>query len=954
MRYILICISFWVVVASLCVKAEHPAASKITKVTKSENDSREYRYLTLTNSLRVLLISDPQAEKSAAAINIHVGSHQDPKGRLGLAHLLEHMLLLGTEKYPDAHDYQDFISQHGGTNNAFTGNENTAYYFDVTHAALESSLDRFAEAFVTPTFNPNNIEQELQSINAEYLANIMDDGRREWDVYATQFNANHPASNFSIGNLETLGDEDNKNIRDDLIAFFQNYYSANLMSLAVLSNRKLDELQKMVEHRFVQIPNTNKVISGDYPNLFKSQSLPLSLNVKSVKEVRQLSVVFPVPSYANRYQTKPWSYFARLLGSEAPGSILALLKSLGWAESLSVGEIYSSRRDSLVALNINFTKEGVKARDQIVSVVFDVINNISARGITEWRFAELQQMAELNFRYSEKKSPVETVTALAQAVQDYPAVSVLWGKYAYTSFDEPLLKKALSYLREDNVFVSLRAPEVPTDERSPFYQAAFSVNAGIADILQLKPPYHQRLSLPERNIFIPKNMALKTQSILAVQDDQKKRNLPVLVTNNDQLKMWFMQDKVFRLPKAELNVRFKLPTLNHSLENAARAQLFSALICDQLNEYAYPARLAGLEFTFNANARGLELKVSGYSDKHSLLVSKIFAAIAQAEFDPKRFAKLKESLIRDWRDEDKDLPSNVLAKKVPRLQLLPYWGVKEYIDLLQATNFDAFNQFAQGILRGARIDALLFGNLYEQDAIKLSALMEHKLLQKKSNRLPQLAKVLRPENDNDKSWLYSYPIEHNDHVAELYVQAQGPYVEDSAHMQLITHILAPKFLNELRTEKQLGYIVEVYSLPIRGVEGSFFVVQSPNVNAEALIGEISRFLAAAAAQLTDSFEENKAALIAQLGQRPLSLAAQSDEYWQSILLNDTDFNRQQKLVTAVGKITPESINKYYEIVFLQKKRRLWLIGEKINNAAEYDSILNVAEYQKKMQGYLSP
>ncbi|MEM7691790.1 MAG: insulinase family protein, partial [Pseudomonadota bacterium] len=69
---------------------------------KSPNDEFAYRYIVLDNGLRALLISNPQTPKAAASLDVEVGSGDNPKDRAGLAHFLEHMLFLGTEKYPDA------------------------------------------------------------------------------------------------------------------------------------------------------------------------------------------------------------------------------------------------------------------------------------------------------------------------------------------------------------------------------------------------------------------------------------------------------------------------------------------------------------------------------------------------------------------------------------------------------------------------------------------------------------------------------------------------------------------------------------------------------------------------------------------------------------------------------------------------------------------------------------
>lgn len=87
---------------------------------QSPNDDNAYRLITLENGLKALLISDPDAPKAAAALDVYVGSGDNPRGRGGLAHFLEHMLFLGTEKYPDPAEYERFITEHGGNRNAFT------------------------------------------------------------------------------------------------------------------------------------------------------------------------------------------------------------------------------------------------------------------------------------------------------------------------------------------------------------------------------------------------------------------------------------------------------------------------------------------------------------------------------------------------------------------------------------------------------------------------------------------------------------------------------------------------------------------------------------------------------------------------------------------------------------------------------------------------------------------
>ncbi|CAI7864990.1 unnamed protein product [Closterium sp. NIES-53] len=105
-------------------------------------DQRQYEALELPNGLTVLLISDPETDKAAAAMDVGVGSLSDPDDAPGLAHFLEHMLFYASEKYPIEDSYSDFLNKHSGRSNAYTAAENTNYQFDVAAEFLDEALDR--------------------------------------------------------------------------------------------------------------------------------------------------------------------------------------------------------------------------------------------------------------------------------------------------------------------------------------------------------------------------------------------------------------------------------------------------------------------------------------------------------------------------------------------------------------------------------------------------------------------------------------------------------------------------------------------------------------------------------------------------------------------------------------------------------------------------------------------
>ena len=88
-------------------------------------DETETKTFTLDNGLKVILVSNPKYNISAASMNVKVGSLSDPEDAQGLAHFLEHLLFLGTEKYPDVEDYKMYLSNNGGYSNAYTAEDHT-------------------------------------------------------------------------------------------------------------------------------------------------------------------------------------------------------------------------------------------------------------------------------------------------------------------------------------------------------------------------------------------------------------------------------------------------------------------------------------------------------------------------------------------------------------------------------------------------------------------------------------------------------------------------------------------------------------------------------------------------------------------------------------------------------------------------------------------------------------
>lgn len=373
---------------------------RVNDIAKSQQDNRDYRGLQLSNGLKVLLVSDPTTDKAAAALTVDVGHMSDPDNIPGLAHFCEHMLFLGTEKYPNENAYSTYLSENGGTSNASTYADNTKYYFDVVHNQLDGALDRFAQFFIAPLFTPSATDREINAVNSEHEKNLATDVWRIRQVNKSLADSSHPYSKFGTGNSKTLCDDPKQagiDVRNELLKFHDKWYSANIMCLSVYGREPLDELEAMVIPRFSAIVNKN-VESPRWPNHpFLPEHYATKLSIVPVKDSRSLTITFPtgdldqyykagvsewsqkkvfwLPTVINffRFALQPEQYLSHLIGHEGRGSILSELRSRGWSNSLLAGHSTSARGFGFFDIMVDLTKDGFDNIDEITKIIFQVI-----------------------------------------------------------------------------------------------------------------------------------------------------------------------------------------------------------------------------------------------------------------------------------------------------------------------------------------------------------------------------------------------------------------------------------------------------------------------------------------------------------------------------------------------------------------------------------------------------
>lgn len=868
------------------------------KISKSPNDKRQYDALTLDNKLRVLLISDPTTDKSAASLDVNIGSADDPSEYEGLAHFLEHMLFLGTKKYPEPDAYQKYINQHGGSHNAYTSLENTNYFFDIQPDYFEEALNRFSEQFTHPLFNEEYVEREVNAVHSEYTSKVKDDGRRFFSVLKEAFATEHPYNSFSVGNLETLKEKDGQSLRETLLDFYHQHYSANQMTLVILGKEPLPQLKKWAVSKFSSIPNHDRQSKNISTDFFEPGFLPAKLEIESVMDKRSMMIAFPIQSSSLYPYSQPISYLANLIGHEGKGSLLSTLKQERLVDSLSAGSEFDTQLKEMFLIRMSLTADGLAQQQKILEIVFSYLKILKAEGIKKRYFDEQATMLRIGFDYQEKSEPIHYVGALSRALHTTEPNELLIKPYALKKFNPDLYKNYLNALTPDNMLVTINANSIQGNNSTKWYDTPFNIIKFDESKLSrlYNPPTFSSLSLPEPNIFIPEKTNLLSTEI---------NSKPELLLKADGLELWHHSDASFGTPKSNLFLTIRSPETVKSPQSLNMTEILVALLKDALNEFSYPAYLAGLHYELYNHMRGITIKISGYSDRQSILLSKVINSLKFQSFTHERFDIIKERLSRKLNNAKDRKPFQQAISKAQNLLITPSWSEQERIAALASLELKDVELFRSSFLSKLDIAILSSGNTSRATSLNISQLVSTLLLDSATTTSVSRAKIIKLPSNQHK--LARFSIEHNDTGFIHYVQGANTSYKERAQLMLLSQIISSDYYNQLRTEKQLGYIVFATSFELLEVPGLAFIVQSPNTPGDALQQETNDFLSEALTIVEEldanNLSNHKNAVISKLTKSDNTLYERTNRFWKDIDVSNVSFDTEKQLSKEVEKLS---------------------------------------------------
>ncbi|DAZ92511.1 TPA: hypothetical protein N0F65_012741 [Lagenidium giganteum] len=524
-------------------------------------DDREFSHMVLPNGLEVLVISDPVTESASAAMDVRVGSHSEPDAIPGLAHFCEHMLFLGTQKYPDENSYHAFLSAHGGSSNAFTAARDTNYYFDVSAKHLHEALDRFAQFFVAPLFTASATEREINAVDSENTNYLQDDWWRINQVHHSLGNKQHPFHRYAIGNVETLSTTPKAqgiDIRDALLKFYNEYYSASIMKLVVYGKEDVATLRRWVKELFAGVRTTGRTKPVFTSMPFTPDQLPRRLEVVPVKDLKIIGLVWQFPSL--RQPSGPTQQHATVIshfvGHEGQGSLLSYLKNKKWVDSITAGIEEEQDEYAIFLFNAEVTAEGMNHLEEIVVAVFQYIRLLLTSPLERWVFEEMERLAVMHFLFQSKQRPINYTSTVAMNMQNYDKQHYLSQGLLDYPYEEGHVKALLELMspQKMKLLIVSNALESVCDSEERWYGTKYRDLPVDADLLKRLENCgtNDCFALPPPNDLVSDNFELIDAAKLTVAPT----NAPRLVRDDNYCRVWYKPDVHFKKPRTHISLSF--------------------------------------------------------------------------------------------------------------------------------------------------------------------------------------------------------------------------------------------------------------------------------------------------------------------------------------------------------------------------------------------------------------
>ena len=273
----------------------------------------------LANGLEVVVIPDHRTPVVTHMIWYRNGSADDPAGKSGIAHFLEHLMFKGTHAHPQG-EFSNVVAELGGQENAFTSLDYTAYYQRVAREHLGTMMALEADRMTNLVLSDEIVDPERDVVLEERRMRVeTDPGSQLGEALSAALFTHHPYGKPIIGwmhEIEGLG-------REDALAFYRRFYTPENAILVVAGDVGTDEVRRLAQDTYGRIPARGEAPVRVRPQEPESRAQRLVSLADPKVEQPVLQRTWLVPSYATAEpgEAEALDVLLQIMGANATGRL---------------------------------------------------------------------------------------------------------------------------------------------------------------------------------------------------------------------------------------------------------------------------------------------------------------------------------------------------------------------------------------------------------------------------------------------------------------------------------------------------------------------------------------------------------------------------------------------------------------------------------------------------------
>ena len=361
-------------------------------VRAASQEDVDVTHFVLGNGLEVVVIPDHRVPVVTQMVWYRVGSADEPPGKSGIAHFLEHLMFKGTEKNP-AGKFSQVLATIGGQENAFTTADYTGYYQRVAREYLPLVMEFEADRMTGLVLTDANVLPELDVVLEEYNMRVANspDARLREQVEAALF-LNHPYGRPVIG----WHHEIKKLNREDALTFYRHYYTPNNAIVVIAGDVTADEVKALAEKNYGKVARRSEIGPRTRPQEPEhTAARQVTLADPRATPSLQRAYLAPSDSTAKPGEAEALEVLAHILGGGSNSRLQrALVEDRGLANS--AGATYSGTSVDQTVFSVYATPRPHVSLSELETAMDAVIDEVAINGITpeELTRAKTRMIAE--------------------------------------------------------------------------------------------------------------------------------------------------------------------------------------------------------------------------------------------------------------------------------------------------------------------------------------------------------------------------------------------------------------------------------------------------------------------------------------------------------------------------------------------------------------------------------